>query len=67
MNLKHATPASNATASADLQDIAALDRLAGGLASQATLRRYAREHRIDGSASTQTRGWRGLLAAARRH
>ena len=65
MELNHHTAAGNVTASADLQDIAALDRLAGGLAPQATLRRYARQHRIDGSAPRHT--WRRLLAAARRH
>jgi hypothetical protein len=82
MNLNHgtATPnttspnttasnatASNATAAADLQDIAALDRLAGQLASQATLRRYARQHRTEGSERRRTGGWWRLLTASGQH
>jgi hypothetical protein len=65
MNLKDDTTGRNATASADLQDIAALDRLAGQLASQATLRRYAHQHRTDDSGASHHHGWRRLWAAAR--
>jgi hypothetical protein len=38
------TAAGGTGSTTDLQDIAALDRLAGQLAPQRTLRRYARQH-----------------------
>jgi hypothetical protein len=50
---------------ADLPDIAALDRLAGQLAPQATLRRYGRQ-RTAGGARTHG-GWQRLWAAVRSH
>lgn len=52
----------DATSTADLQDLAALDRLAGQLAPQAALRRYARQHQAAGSEPSRSR-WRRLLTA----
>lgn len=41
-------PAGACTPTADLADIAALDRLATRLSPEAALRRYARQHRANG-------------------
>jgi len=64
MNQHRATVAGNASSTADLQDIAAFDRLAGQLASPATLRRYARQHRADTAGSAKD-GWLRVLSALR--
>ena len=64
MNTNKTTASWDALSAADLQDLVALDRLAGQLAPQASLRRYARQH--SAPAPRRGHGWQRLIAGARR-
>jgi hypothetical protein len=57
------------TRMAELQDIAAMDRLAAEVAPPSALRRYAEQRagRPDRGTSRGTGGWRRLLHAGRPH
>ena len=54
-----------ATSTTDLQDLAALDRLAGQLAPQAALRRYGHQHAARGVGAPTSGGWHRLRAAVK--
>jgi phage gp37-like protein len=60
------TAAWAAVTTADLQDIATFDRLAGQLAPESALRRYAHESRANASGRRENGGSQRLLAAVRR-
>lgn len=59
------TTAWDAISTADLQDLAALDRLAGQLAPPSTMRRYAHQHERNAPRPRQRGGWQRLMTAVR--
>ena len=66
MKAIHPTATRSGSSTADLPDIAALDRLAGQLASQSTLRRYGRQHTADRPLAHR-HGLQRLWSAVRLH
>ena len=64
MTINHSPTTRRAVSAADSTDIAALDRLAGQLAPQSTLRRYGRQHTV-GRALSYRHGLQRLWSALR--